>query len=102
MALLRGHETESGVLDDPLSVLRRKRDEAEARIIGREVGPWRIVGRLGAGGMGAVYRAVRADGLYEREVALKLLAPGAMLAGGEWLARRLTAERASRGSTTAA
>ncbi|HIG74523.1 MAG TPA: serine/threonine protein kinase [Bacteroidetes bacterium] len=93
LALLRGHETESGVLDDPLSVLRRKRDEAEARIIGREVGPWRIVGRLGAGGMGAVYRAVRADGLYEREVALKLLAPGAMLAGGEWLARRLTAER---------
>ncbi|MEO0559767.1 MAG: serine/threonine-protein kinase [Bacteroidota bacterium] len=40
------------------------------------IGPWRITGLLGKGGMGVVYRAERADGLYEREVALKRLHPG--------------------------
>ena len=87
-ALLRGHDSATGPLDAPaVSPL------AEARVTGREIGPWRITGRLGSGGMGAVYRAKRADGLYDREVALKLLAPGVALAGGEWLARRLDAER---------
>ena len=42
--------------------------------IGREVGPYRIDGLLGAGAMGIVYRAVRADGAYEQEVALKIVA----------------------------
>ena len=36
-------------------------------------GPWRVTGILGHGGMGAVYRAVRTDGVYEREVAIKIL-----------------------------
>src|SRR5262245_28914848 len=39
---------------------------------GVAVGPWRIVSKLGAGGMGAVYRAT--DG--SREVALKVVLPG--------------------------
>lgn len=37
------------------------------------LGPWRIDGLLGRGGMGTVYRARRADGAFEREVALKLV-----------------------------
>ena len=87
-ALLRGHDSATGPLDAPaVSPL------AATRVTGREIGPWRITGRLGSGGMAAVYRAERADGLYDREVALKLLAPGVALAGGEWLARRLDAER---------
>ena len=58
------------------------------------VGPWRVTGVLGEGGQGVVYRAVRADGAFEREVALKLLRPGAALgAGGARLAARLTEER---------
>lgn len=42
--------------------------------IGREIGPYRIEGLLGAGAMGVVYRAMRADGAYEQEVALKIVA----------------------------
>jgi serine/threonine-protein kinase len=43
---------------------------------GQEIGPYRLVSPLGEGGMGQVWLAVRADGLYERRVALKLLRPG--------------------------
>ncbi|WP_166212745.1 serine/threonine-protein kinase [Cognatiluteimonas telluris] len=40
------------------------------------VGPYRIERMLGEGGMGQVWLATRADGLYQRRVALKLLRPG--------------------------
>ncbi|MDQ3618139.1 MAG: protein kinase [Pseudomonadota bacterium] len=43
---------------------------------GSEVGPYRLDGMLGEGGMGQVWLASRADGLYQRRVALKLLRPG--------------------------
>src|SRR5690606_6367140 len=40
------------------------------------VGPYRLERLLGEGGMGQVWLASRADGLYQRRVALKLLRPG--------------------------
>ncbi|MEF3082211.1 serine/threonine-protein kinase [Luteimonas sp. SMYT11W] len=43
---------------------------------GRHVGPYELERLLGEGGMGQVWLARRADGLYERRVALKLLRPG--------------------------
>src|SRR5688500_69013 len=43
---------------------------------GGEVGPYRLERLLGEGGMGQVWLAARADGLYQRRVALKLLRPG--------------------------
>lgn len=42
---------------------------------GTMIGAWRILRRIGAGGMGAVFEAERADGLYEQQVALKLMKP---------------------------
>ena len=59
--------------------------------VGELVGPYRLIRKIGQGGMGAVWLAERADGVFERQVALKL--PLA-----EWtdrgLAQRLARERA--------
>lgn len=40
------------------------------------IGPWRVLGVLGRGGMGAVYRVARADGDYEHDAALKRIRIG--------------------------
>ena len=40
------------------------------------IGRYEILAKLGEGGMGQVWLAERADGLYQRRVALKLLRPG--------------------------
>src|SRR5690606_11690725 len=92
---------EEGLLDHP--VFRRpvedvaddtaEDDTSDTSIRGRLVGPWQIVDRIGEGGMGVVYRATRADGLYERTVALKLLAPPSAPGVAMHLARRFAAER---------
>ncbi|AKS40605.1 serine/threonine-protein kinase [Wenzhouxiangella marina] len=43
---------------------------------GTRIGAWRLLSRIGSGGMAEVYLAERADGAFERKVALKLLWPG--------------------------
>jgi tetratricopeptide (TPR) repeat protein/tRNA A-37 threonylcarbamoyl transferase component Bud32 len=40
---------------------------------GRTIGPWRITGEIGRGGMGAVYAVQRDDGAYTQRAALKLI-----------------------------
>jgi serine/threonine-protein kinase len=57
---------------------------------GQAIGPYRLERPLGEGGMGQVWLALRADGLYNRRVALKLLRPGLGDAG---LRTRFTRER---------
>lgn len=42
-------------------------------LAGRTLGPYELLRELGAGGMGRVWLARRSDGLYEGEVAIKLL-----------------------------
>ncbi|HEU4814297.1 MAG TPA: serine/threonine-protein kinase [Xanthomonadaceae bacterium] len=44
--------------------------------VGALIGPYRLERMLGEGGMGQVWLASRADGMYHRRVALKLLRPG--------------------------
>ena len=44
--------------------------------IGRRLGPYQIVEEISAGGMGEVYRAVRADEEYRKQVAIKLVRSG--------------------------
>jgi len=43
---------------------------------GRRVGQYRITGKIGSGGMGSVYVAVRDDAQFEQRVAIKLVRPG--------------------------
>ena len=50
--------------------------DGDALPAGRMVGPYRIVREIGRGGMGAVYLAGRADGNFDRQVALKLVKRG--------------------------
>ena len=45
-------------------------------LIGQVFGSYRITALLAEGGMGRVYRAMRADGQFDREVAIKVLPPG--------------------------
>jgi serine/threonine protein kinase len=50
---------------------------ADARLEGRRIGPYRLQAKIGQGGMGAVYRAVREDDAFQKTVALKLVHAGA-------------------------
>lgn len=59
--------------------------------VGQRVGPYELIGLLGEGGMGEVYLAVRADKLYEQEVAIKLMRPG--LKQAQAMLVRFSAER---------
>ena len=43
---------------------------------GQTIGPYRILRRIGQGGMGVVYLAVRADDAYKRQVVIKLVRAG--------------------------
>jgi serine/threonine protein kinase len=54
------------------------------------MGPYRIQGRLGEGGMGAVYLAIRDDGAFRKQVALKVLRPDQV---SQELIRRFHQER---------
>jgi serine/threonine protein kinase len=42
----------------------------------RPVGPYRLLRQIGRGGMGTVYLAERADGQFEKQVAVKMVQPG--------------------------
>jgi serine/threonine protein kinase len=44
--------------------------------VGRRIGAYQVLKQIGHGGMGEVYRAVRADGQYTKEVAVKLVRGG--------------------------
>lgn len=69
-----------------LSRVSNRLDTALARALapefgeGERLGPWRLTERIAQGGMGTVFKAERADGLYQRTVAIKLLhgLPGAL------------------------
>jgi eukaryotic-like serine/threonine-protein kinase len=71
--------------DRALSIERLVHDAAPLPepdpFIGMRLGPWRVVARIGHGGMGTVYLAERADGQYEQRVALKLVRGSAQQPG---------------------
>ncbi|HET7584392.1 MAG TPA: protein kinase [Gemmatimonadaceae bacterium] len=61
---------------DSVGAPMRTTDTGEPFAEGYRCGAYRIVREIGRGGMGAVYLAERADGLYEQRVAIKLIKRG--------------------------
>ena len=76
--LLARYEPAAGFMEDsPMGVIAGLRDDEEVRsVVGTRVGPYRITGEIGRGGMGAVYLAVRDDEHFRRQVAIKLIKRG--------------------------
>ncbi|MET0166972.1 MAG: protein kinase, partial [Vicinamibacterales bacterium] len=73
VASMLEHEEAGGFLDQPgLAGLVTPAEGSEVDdLIGRDIGEYRVTSRLGAGGMGVVYKAV--DAKFQRPVAIKLL-----------------------------
>lgn len=77
--------------DDLFGRLEQRSESAQDdRMLGRTVGAYRLVERLAVGGMGVVYRAERTDGLFQHEVAVKLIRAERATEG---LVRRFELER---------
>lgn len=76
-SLLDAHESSLGFIERP-AVERAGLAQAFEPFDwhGRRLGNYRIVSELGRGGMSHVYKAVRDDDQYYKEVAIKLLRPG--------------------------
>jgi serine/threonine protein kinase len=74
-SLLLSHDAApSGVLRPEAPPLLKEEAEETLRLpAGKLLGAYEIVGKIADGGMGAVYRARRADGQYQQEVALKIV-----------------------------
>jgi serine/threonine protein kinase len=94
ISLVNEAETQTNGLADPLEECA---EHATARLwqdgpspAGRRIGAYVIARELGRGGMGAVYLADRADGQFEKRVAIKILKRGT---DTEEVLRRFASER---------
>jgi len=56
--------------------------DAGQPVVGGQLGNYQITGVAGRGGMGTVYRAVRADDIYRKEVAIKVASQGLLTSAG--------------------
>jgi eukaryotic-like serine/threonine-protein kinase len=76
-SLLSSHDRAgSGFLREPVINLSGNAAAAVAPARERRIGPYQLVEEIGHGGMGEVYRAVRVDGQYNKEVAIKFVRGG--------------------------
>ena len=62
-----------GLGDLAAEAVRDQRGERSTDRRNLRAGPWQLIEKLGRGGMGTVYRAQRADGAFDKQVAVKLL-----------------------------
>ena len=75
--LLVAHESAGTFIETPPAPVAAARlGEQPAQLAGRMVGPYRVIREIGHGGMGTVYLAARADGAFEKQVAIKVIRRG--------------------------
>lgn len=77
-ALLGATDAPPGFLEPPIEggAVNLAVEVAQILPVGRRIGPYQVTGVIASGGMGTVYRGVRADGAFDREVAVKVIKPG--------------------------
>lgn len=84
---VRSQAADAAIVGEVLSLLRsaaragtflENPEQADVPLLtpDEELGSWRISRLIGRGGMGDVYKAERADGLYDQAGALKVMRPG--------------------------
>ncbi len=66
-SLIEAHDAAGDLFETP--VLRKPADP----LLGARLGAYQVVEAIGSGGMGAVYRAVRADEVFRKDVAIKVV-----------------------------
>src|SRR3954451_17600124 len=89
-SLLSNHEDAGDLFETPVRPEPHADHDAPDPWIGKNIGPYQTISKIGEGGMGAVYRAVRVDDHYLKQVAIKLVRTG--LGTGHYL-RRFKNER---------
>src|SRR5579859_121531 len=74
-SLLESHDQDEAFLEQPMAIDAADfvAGTASSNWIGRRLGPYELLEEISQGGMGAVYRAVRADGQFDKQVAVKLI-----------------------------
>jgi non-specific serine/threonine protein kinase/serine/threonine-protein kinase len=77
-SLMLSYEQAGSFLEQPavISDVGSPSEKGADSWVGRRIGAYQIVEQIGEGGMGEVYRAVRADDQYQNQVAIKLVRGG--------------------------
>src|SRR5579859_6566970 len=77
-SLIYSCERAGNFLDDPAAAMHEEilTEPAAGAWKGRRLGAYQVIEPIGEGGMGEVYRAVRADDQYQMQVAIKLVRRG--------------------------
>jgi tetratricopeptide (TPR) repeat protein len=83
-------EDDRGILEDDGPLGGRAAAAAGLPVPGAQLGPWRLERELGRGGMGSVWLATRADGIFDKRVAIKRIASHL---GGEEILERFHREQ---------
>lgn len=74
VSLLSAYEESEKFLDDPSPIASHMVEVLELEDL--RIGSYRLIEEIGRGGMGTVYRAVRADDVFNLEVAIKVVRRG--------------------------
>ena len=70
-ALLVADNDDGMFARSPATLLSAEGTDDDDALLERRIGPWRIAGVIGHGGMGAVYRGERVDGGFQQQAAIK-------------------------------